>query len=336
MNTTILTYPADCESMRLDLFISRQLEGETRTAVQRLIEAGNVLVDGLVVRPSLKLKGGEQVSVEIPAPTEAEPQPESIPLEVLYEDSDLIVINKPAGLVVHPGPGNSSGTLVNALLAHCSDLSGIGGELRPGIVHRLDKGTSGVLVAAKNDHAHRALSDQFHVHSVKRIYQALVFGTPPTDSGKIESAIGRHPTERLRQSGKAKNGKHAITRWRVNERYGRITLVELRLETGRTHQIRVHMTEAGFPLLGDPLYPDGGRVNNLPDTRLKKMISMLGRQALHARTLGFIHPVTGEYLEFTTAMPNDMQAICDYLTSISTSISPSEDPQAAATVRRSD
>jgi 23S rRNA pseudouridine1911/1915/1917 synthase len=335
MNTTILTYPADCESMRLDLFISRQLEGETRTAVQRLIEAGNVLVDGLVVRPSLKLKGGEQVSVEIPAPTEAEPQPESIPLEVLYEDSDLIVINKPAGLVVHPGPGNSSGTLVNALLAHCCDLSGIGGELRPGIVHRLDKGTSGVLVAAKNDHAHRVLSAQFHVHSVKRIYQALVFGSPPTDSGKIECAIGRHPTERLRQSGKAKNGKPAITRWRVNERYGRITLVELRLETGRTHQIRVHMTEAGFPLLGDPLYPDGGRVNNLPDTRLKKMITMLGRQALHARTLGFIHPVTGEYLEFTIAMPDDMQALCDYLTSISTGITPSEDPQAAATVRRS-
>jgi 23S rRNA pseudouridine1911/1915/1917 synthase len=299
--------------MRLDLFISSQLEGETRTAVQRLIEAGKVLVDGQVVRPSLKLKGGELISVEIPEPTEAEPQPESIPLDVLYEDGELIVINKPAGMVVHPGPGNSSGTLVNALLAHCTDLSGIGGELRPGIVHRLDKGTSGVLVAAKSDRAHRALSAQFHVHSVKRIYQALVFGTPQTDSGKIEGAIGRHPTERLRQSGKARHGKHAITRWKVKERYGRITLMELRLETGRTHQIRVHMTESGFPLLGDPLYPDGGRVNNLADPRLKKMITMLGRQALHARTLGFIHPVTEEYLEFTTDMPNDMQALCDYL-----------------------
>lgn len=311
--TTVLTYPVDCAPMRLDLFISSQLEGETRTAVQRLIEMGNVLVDGQVVRPSAKLKGGEQVSVEIPEPTEAEPQPEAIPLEVLYEDSDLIVINKPAGMVVHPAPGNNSGTLVNALLAHCSDLSGIGGELRPGIVHRLDKGTSGVLVAAKNDRAHRALSEQFHIHSVKRIYQALVFGTPPTDSGKIESTIGRHPTERLRQSGKAKNGKHAVTRWKVKERYGRISLMELRLETGRTHQIRVHMTESGFPLLGDPLYPDGGRVNNLADPRLKKMINALGRQALHARTLGFIHPVTGEYLEFTTEMPSDMQALCDYL-----------------------
>lgn len=318
MTTTILTYPFDSESIRLDLFISRQLEGETRTAVQRLIEAGNVLVDGHMVRPSLKLKGGEQVSVEIPEPTEAEPQPEPIPLEVLYEDGDLIVINKPAGMVVHPGPGNSSGTLVNALLAHCTDLSGIGGELRPGIVHRLDKGTSGVLVAAKNDRAHQALSAQFHVHSVKRIYQALVFGSPQTDSGKIEGTIGRHPTERLRQSGKARNGKHAITRWRVKERYGRITLMELRLETGRTHQIRVHMTESGFPLLGDPLYPDGGRGNNLTDPRLKKMITKLGRQALHARTLGFIHPVSGEYLEFTTDMPDDMKALCDYLAGIST------------------
>ena len=322
MNTESFIYPSDCEPMRLDLFISSQLEGETRAAVQRLIEAGNILVDGHPVRASLKLKGGEQITVEIPEPVAAEPKPESIPLEVLYEDHDLIVINKPAGLVVHPGAGNSSGTLVNALLAYCSDLSGIGGELRPGIVHRLDKGTTGVLVAAKNDRAHQALSAQFHVHSVKRIYQALVFGNPAEDNGKIEGIIGRHPTERLRQSGKARNGKHAVTRWRAKERYGRITLMELRLETGRTHQIRVHLTEAGFPLLGDPLYPDGGRVNNLADPRLKKMITSLGRQALHARTLGFIHPVTGEYQEFSTPLPEDMQALCDYLASLSPGITP--------------
>jgi 23S rRNA pseudouridine1911/1915/1917 synthase len=315
MRTDMFTYPCGCEPMRLDLFISSQLEGETRAAVQRLIEAGNILVDGHPARTSQKLKGGEQVTVEIPAPAAAEPKPESIPLEVLYEDHDLIVINKPAGMVVHPGPGNSSGTLVNALLAHCTDLSGIGGELRPGIVHRLDKGTSGVMVAAKNDRAHQGLSAQFHVHSVKRIYLALVFGSPPEDGGKIEGIIGRHPTERLRQSGKARHGKHSVTRWRAKERYGRITLMELRLETGRTHQIRVHLTEAGFPLLGDPLYPDGGRVNNLADPRLKKMITSLGRQALHARTLGFIHPVTGEYLEFSTPLPDDLQSLCDYLTS---------------------
>jgi 23S rRNA pseudouridine1911/1915/1917 synthase len=317
MRTDMITYPCGSEPMRLDLFISSQLEGETRAAVQRLIESGNILVDGHPARASQKLKGGEQVTVEIPPPAEAAPKAESIPLEVLYEDHDLIVINKPAGMVVHPGPGNSSGTLVNALLAHCTDLSGIGGELRPGIVHRLDKGTSGVLVAAKNDRAHQGLSAQFHVHSVKRIYQALVFGNPPEDSGKIEGIIGRHPTERLRQSLKARHGKHSVTRWRVKERYGRISLMELRLETGRTHQIRVHLTESGFPLLGDPLYPDGGRVNNLADPRLKKMITSLGRQALHARTLGFIHPVTGEYLEFSSPLPEDLQALCDYLSGLS-------------------
>jgi 23S rRNA pseudouridine1911/1915/1917 synthase len=322
MKTEMIIYPAECEPMRLDLFISSQLEGETRAAVQRLIEGGNIRVDGQIARSSLKLKGGEQVTVELPEPVAVEPKPESIPLEVLYEDHDLIVVNKAAGMVVHPGPGNSGGTMVNALLAHCTDLSGIGGELRPGIVHRLDKGTSGVLVVAKNDRAHQGLSSQFHVHSVKRIYHALVFGNPQQETGKIEGIIGRHPTERLRQSGKARHGKHAVTRWRVKERYGRITLMELRLETGRTHQIRVHLTESGHPLLGDPLYPDGGRSNNLTDTRLKKMITSLGRQALHARTLGFIHPVSGEYLEFSTDMPADLQTLCDYLRSLSTTPSP--------------
>ena len=313
MSQTILDFLPGAEPMRLDLFICRELGGETRATVQRLIEAGNVLVNGRTVRPSLKLKGGERIQVEIPAPLPAEPKPEAIPLEVLYEDGDLIVINKPAGMVVHPGAGNSSGTLVNALLAHCSDLSGIGGELRPGIVHRLDKDTSGVLVAAKSDRAHQSLSHQFSVHSVKRIYQALVYGNPKEDGGKIEGIIGRHPTERVRLSGKAKSGKHAVTRWRVKERYGRVSLLELRLETGRTHQIRVHLSEAGHPLLGDPLYPDGGRFNNLTDPLLRKMISALGRQALHARTLGFIHPVTGEFMEFTTELPEDMAALIDYL-----------------------
>jgi 23S rRNA pseudouridine1911/1915/1917 synthase len=313
MNQTILICPPDTEPLRLDLYLCRELGGETRSTVQRLIEAGNVLVDGKTARPSLKIKGGERIQVEIPPLQPAEPQPESIPLEVLYEDADLIVINKAAGMVVHPGAGNSTGTLVNALLAHCRDLSGIGGELRPGIVHRLDKDTSGVLVAAKNDRAHQSLSNQFSVHSVKRIYQALIYGSPKEDTGKIEGIIGRHPTERVRLSGKAKSGRHAVTRWRVKERYARVSLVELRLETGRTHQIRVHLSEAGFPLLGDPLYPDGGRFNNLTDAQLRRLITALGRQALHAHTLGFIHPVTGEYLEFTTDPPEDMAVVIDYL-----------------------
>ncbi|GCF84956.1 pseudouridine synthase [Geobacter sp. SVR] len=286
---------------------------ETRAAVQRLIESNNILIDGKPARPSLKLKGGECITVEIPAAIPAEPLPEAIPLEVLFEDGDLIVINKPAGMVVHPGPGNSTGTLVNALLSHCADLSGIGGELRPGIVHRLDKGTSGVLVAAKNDRAHQALSTQFSRHSIKRVYQALVYGNPGLDAGRIEGLIGRHPTDRLRRSGKVTHGKHAATRWRVRERYGRISLIELRLETGRTHQIRVHLSEAGFPLVGDPLYPDGGRFNNLSDPQLRKMIAALGRQSLHARTLGFIHPVTGEYLEFSVELPQDMAELIGFL-----------------------
>ncbi len=313
MNHFSITFSPENEPARIDLFLSREMEGESRAAIQRYIETGCVLIDGMPVRTSLKLRGGEQIEIDIPPPLPAQPLAEAIPLDVLYEDGDLIVINKAAGMVVHPGAGNTSGTLVNALLAHCSDLAGIGGELRPGIVHRLDKGTSGVLVAAKHDRSHQALSEQFSAHTVKRIYQALVFGSPPEDTGKIEGIIGRHPTERLRLSGKAKNGKHAVTRWKVKERYGRISLVELRLETGRTHQIRVHLTEAGFPLLGDPLYPDGGRGNNIPDTQLRGMINRLGRQALHARCLGFIHPSSGEYIEFTTEPPEDMQELLAYL-----------------------
>jgi 23S rRNA pseudouridine1911/1915/1917 synthase len=309
----IIVFPFDTEPARLDQFLCQELAGETRSMIQKMIEAGNVLVDGRQVRSSLKLKGGESISVEIPEPVAAEPQPEEIPLDVLYEDADLIVINKPAGMVVHPGAGNSSGTLVNALLGHCSDLSGIGGELRPGIVHRLDKDTSGVLVAAKSDRAHQGLSTQFSAHTIKRIYQALVYGNPSEDTGKVEGIIGRHPTERLRQSGKARHGKHAVTRWKVRARYGRLSLLELRLETGRTHQIRVHMCESGFPLVGDQLYPDGGRFNNLTDTQLRKRITMLGRQALHAAVLGFIHPVTGDYMEFSAELPPDMAGLIGYL-----------------------
>jgi 23S rRNA pseudouridine1911/1915/1917 synthase len=232
---------------------------------------------------------------------------------VLYEDNDLIVVNKPAGMVVHPGAGTSSGTLVNALLAHCDDLSGVGGELRPGIVHRIDKDTSGILVSAKNDAAHQSLSEQFKVHSIKRIYLALIFGSPKTDKGKIESAIGRHPTDRKKMSGKAKHGKHAVTHWKVLARYGQVSLVMLRLETGRTHQIRVQMSEAGYPLLGDDVYGGTARIANLKDPQLKKMVKDLGRQALHAKTLGFIHPATGSYLEFDSELPPDMAQLISYL-----------------------
>lgn len=309
----MILVPFESAGQRLDAFLASALQDVSRAAVQRLVEEGQVLVDGESLRASVKLKGGESVQVTIPPPVAAVPLAENIPLTVLYEDKDLIVIDKPAGMIVHPGAGAGSGTLVNALLGHCHDLSGVGGEIRPGIVHRLDKGTSGVLVAAKNDIAHRGLAEQFAAHSIKRLYWALIYGSPAEDTGKISGIIGRHPTERLRLSGKARHGKQAVTNWRVLERFGPSSLVQLRLETGRTHQIRVHLTEANMPLLGDPLYPDGGRFNNLKDTRLKGMVNRLERQALHARVLGFIHPVSGQYLEFTSEPPQDFMELLEYL-----------------------
>jgi len=308
-----LTYHAGEPAERLDQFVSGQVPDLTRSAVQRLIEEGRVTVNGATPKPSLKLKGGETIIVEIPPPAPAVPLAEEIPLSVLYEDSHLIVVDKPAGMSVHPGAGNPAGTLVNALLGHCCDLSGVGGEIRPGIVHRIDKDTTGVIVAAKNDRSHVGLARQFKEHTIKRVYVAFVYGSPALDKGTIEAAIGRHPVDRKRMSGAARSGKRAVTHWKVTGRYGAVTVLELRLETGRTHQIRVHLSEAGFPLLGDPVYGSSGRISQLRDTELGAMIRRLGRQALHARTLGFIHPVTGEYLEFSSPLPDDMTQILEYL-----------------------
>ena len=216
-------------------------------------------------------------------------------------------------MVVHPGAGNYGGTLVNALLGHCRDLSGIGGEIRPGIVHRIDKDTTGILVVAKNDLAHQSLAGQFKQHSIKRVYMALVYGSPKEDKGLIDAAIGRHPTDRKKMSGAARRGRHAVTRWKVAGRYPGITLMRITLETGRTHQIRVHLSEAGFPLLGDPVYGGSGRLANVRDPVLRGLIRDLGRQALHAGMLGFIHPSTGEYLEFSADIPEDMAGIIRYM-----------------------
>ena len=308
-----MTYAIDDPPERLDVFITSRVPDLTRSAVRRLIEMNRVTVDNESGKPSQKLKGGEQVVIEIPPPTPGVPAAQEIPLEILYEDSDLIVLNKPAGMSVHPGAGNPDGTVVNALLAHCDDLSGIGGEIRPGIVHRIDKDTTGVIVVAKNDRSHLGLAEQFKEHTIKRVYVALVYGSPKTDKGRIESAIGRHPVDRKKMSGSARHGKHSVTHWKVTGRFGPVSVVELRLETGRTHQIRVHLSEAGFPLLGDPVYGGAGRLSCVKDSKLRALIGALSRQALHARTLGFIHPLTGTYMEFTTPVPEDMQRIMDYL-----------------------
>lgn len=313
MQTISLTYPADSEPARLDLAVVRLAPDITRATAQRLIEAGLVTVDGKPAKASLKLKGGEAIVIAIPPPAPAEPLPEAIPLDIVYEDADLVVVNKPAGMVVHPAAGNPAGTLVNALLAHCRDLSGIGGEIRPGIVHRIDKETTGLLVVAKNDRAHEALSRQFREHSIKRVYVALVYGAPKEERGRIEGVIGRHPTERKKMSGKSRHGKPAVTHWRVAGRFPGMTLLTLRLETGRTHQIRVHLSEAGFPLVGDPVYGGSGRAATIRDPLLKKLVKELGRQALHAKTLGFVHPADGRYLEFDSELPADMARLLDYL-----------------------
>ena len=305
-------FPAGSGPSRLDTVVGA-LDGLTRSMAQRLIEAGMVTVDGIAQKSSLKLRGGENIAVTVPPPSPVEPEAETIPLEILFEDHDVVVVNKPPGMVVHPGAGNASGTLVNALLGHCLDLSGIGGELRPGIVHRIDKGTSGILVVAKNDHAHQSLSLQFKEHTIKRVYLALVFGSPKEDKGRIEAAIGRHPVDRKRMSSTARKGKKAVTHWQTISRYQGLTLMRVRLETGRTHQIRVHLSEAGHPLAGDAVYCGSGRMASIHDPELRELIKDLGRQALHAKTLGFIHPNSGEYLEFDSELPEDMRKIIDYL-----------------------
>lgn len=277
-----------------------------RAQVQRWIENGQVLLNGERARASKRVHCGDVVQVERVA---AEPlcvQAEAIALQVLYEDEDLIVIDKPAGLVVHPAPGHAQGTLVNALLHHCGQsLSGIGGVQRPGIVHRLDRGTSGVLVVAKNDRSHQSLSDQFREHSIDRVYWALVRGLPKEDFGEVDRPIGRHARDRKKMSVRTKSGRTAHTLWKVKKRFPRsgVSLLEIRPQTGRTHQIRVHLASAGLPLVGDTVY---GRAS-------AKHV-LLARPALHAKVLGFVHPRTGERKKFGASPPEDFQALLDALT----------------------
>lgn len=299
---------------RLDCFLAEALPELTRSQIKRLIDEGRVTLDDKAAKAGTRLKGGEAVAVVLPEPAPVETLSQAIPLTVLYEDSQLIVIDKPAGMVVHPAPGHAQGTLVNALLHHCQDLSGVGGELRPGIVHRLDKDTSGVMVATKTDAAHQGLARQFKDHSINRRYVALVYGLLPAARGTVDKAIGRHPTQRKKMSTGSRSGRRAVTHWKVLQAWeeDRVSLVELSLETGRTHQIRVHLADLQHAVVGDPVY-GGNRSKTLKDPELRRLVEGLGRQALHARLLGFLHPRSGEYLECSSEVPQDMQAIIDYL-----------------------
>lgn len=296
----------------MDSFLATHLAQLTRSRVKQLIADGLVSTgSGKPVKGSQKIRGDETFEVSIPEAQPIEALPEDIPLNVLYEDSDIIVIDKPAGMVVHPAAGHYKGTLVNALLFHCKDLSGIGGMLRPGIVHRLDKGTSGVMVATKNDQAHSAMAKQFKSHSIDRKYKALVYGQIAS-SGTIELPLGRNPNDR-KKIAVVDGGREAVTHWRLLASYQGLSLVELTLETGRTHQIRVHLSQKSHPIAGDPSYGSSKRAKEIQSTQIRSKVLALNRQALHAFLLGFDHPKTGEHMEFISPLPHDMEEIIKLL-----------------------
>ena len=291
MNKIVVTVPEEAEGTRADKFLAESIDYLTRSALQKLISAGSVEIDGKPISKSRVLKGGEDVSVIVPDAVSLDVEAENIPLDIYYEDDDLLVVYKPKGMVVHPAPGNHNGTLVNALLWHCKDsLSGINGVLRPGIVHRIDKDTSGLLLVAKNDFAHVHLAQQIKEHSLNRIYHAIVYGTNLPDDGDIDAPIGRSMKDRKKMA-VVDGGRNALTHYSVVKRYMGFTHIMCRLHTGRTHQIRVHMAYIGHPVAGDAVYGH------------KNVITQLNGQCLHAGTLGFVHPRTGEYMEFTSPLP---------------------------------
>ena len=307
----IYTVGEEHAGKRADVFAA-EVTGLSRSAVARLMEEGSItLASGSSLSKNIKLSVGDEISVELPEPEPTEALPENIPLDIVYEDADIVVVNKPEGMVVHPAAGNESGTLVNALLYHCgASLSGIGGVIRPGIVHRIDKDTSGLLVVAKNDAAHLHLSDQLKTHTVSRVYEAIVLGNLKNDSGTVDAPIGRHPTDRKKMAvlrGTGGNAREAITHYTVVERFGHFTHVRCELETGRTHQIRVHMASLGHPLLGDGVY--GGAGTRFEATHK----SLIHGQCLHAGRLRLIHPRTGEPMSFEAPMPDDMTTVLEIL-----------------------
>ena len=294
------------EGERIDRYLSEEMEDRSRSYIQKLIKDQYVIVNQKPVKANYRLSLGDMVEITLPEAKEPDIIPENIPLDILYEDQDIIIVNKPKQMVVHPAPGHYSGTLVNALMYHCGqELSGINGTMRPGIVHRIDMDTTVSLIVCKNDMAHQSLSEQLKVHSIKRVYVAIVHGNIKEDNGTVNAPIGRHPTERKKMSIHTKNGRNAITHYKVLERFGEYTYIQCELETGRTHQIRVHMASIGHPLVGDQVY--GPRKCPFPK---------LQGQTLHAKTLGIIHPRTGEYLEINAPLPDYFIELLDRLRNI--------------------
>lgn len=292
----------DANNMRIDRFISERMADTSRSYIQKLIKDELVTVDSKVVKSNYKVKEGEWVEIVLPEPVSLDIEAENIPLDILYEDSDVLLVNKPKDMVVHPSAGHVTGTLVNALLYHCKDsLSSINGVMRPGIVHRIDKDTTGILIICKNDKAHNCIAEQLKVHSITRRYHALVWNNVTDDTGTVDAPIGRHPVDRKKMAINHKNGKHAVTHYKVLERFGQYTYIQCELETGRTHQIRVHMASIGHPLVGDPVYGPA-----------KQPFKTVG-QILHAKVFGFIHPSTNEYMEFETDLPEYFQLILEKL-----------------------
>ena len=303
MKTEIFEVMEEQEGERLDKFLSIIYPETSRSFFQKLIKDQGVLVNQKAEKASYRMNYEDVVTIHFPDAVETTIEPEDIPLDILYEDDDLLIVNKPKGMVVHPSAGHYSGTLVNAIMYHCKDsLSGINGEIRPGIVHRIDMDTTGSLIVCKNDNSHVNIAEQIKVHSVNRIYEGIVHGNVKEDEGTIEGSIGRHPVERKKMAINEKNGKPAVTHYKVLERFGNYTYMQFKLETGRTHQIRVHMSSIGHPLIGDSLYSSG-----------KSAFKNLVGQTLHAKTIGFIHPTTGEYMEFDAPLPEYFEKLLSQL-----------------------
>ncbi|MGH7900923.1 MAG: RluA family pseudouridine synthase [Thermodesulfobacteriota bacterium] len=298
-----LEIPEEFSGQRADLALAGLLKEFSRSQIRRLIDDENILLKGRAIKPSQRLIAGDSVSITVPPPTPLETLPQDIPISIIYEDQDILVVNKPPGMAVHPGAGIREGTLVNAILYKCRNLSGIGGKTRPGIVHRLDKNTSGVLIVAKNDFSHRSLVEQFKSRDIEKRYLALVIGNVEGESGSFCSLIGRHPKNRLKMTTKPREGKEAFTNWRVKKRYNVATLIEVDPKTGRTHQIRVQFSENGYPILGDKLYGRRRQGSQAIDNISEK----LGRQALHAYSIRFKHPRRDEIMEFKAPIPEDFE-----------------------------